>query len=177
MCRQGTCVFVCVFVTVSVFVGVKLWDSQNPGGPQRTSHCPCREGLLLTVFVLVRKVLSLSAQVRPVRPGPQSHQDWLPLHHAGQGQGRGCATCDGFRPGHEAQPIRLLPQLRELRGLLCEQQTQPDWTRKWSPSLFAWCWKLESPRGRERMGVQEGHGGCQAGDWSREGPFLQRLGA
>lgn len=125
---------------------------------------------MLTVLVLlVRKVLSLSAQVRPIRPGPQSHQDWLPLHHAGQGQGRCCATRDGFRPGHEAQPVRLLPQLRELCGLVREQQTQPDWTRKWTlpylPGAGSWNLPLEgkgwgfrrvTAGGRQVTGVRKG---------------------
>lgn len=75
------------------------------------------------------KVFSVSTQIWPVCSGPQSHQDWLPLHHASQSQG-GCGEAsDGDHARqHEAQPVRLLSQLHELRGLLCEQQAQPDRT-------------------------------------------------
>ena len=74
------------------------------------------------------KVFSVSTQIWPVCSGPQSHQDWLPLHHASQSQGRRGEASDGDHARqHEAQPVRLLSQLHELRGLR-EQQAQPDRT-------------------------------------------------
>lgn len=77
----------------------------------------------------------MSTQIWLVCSGPQSDQDRLPFHYTSQSQG-----CRGeARDGHhacqpEAQPVRLLPQLHELRGLLCEQQAQPDRTSK--PPFF-----------------------------------------
>lgn len=70
------------------------------------------------------QILSVPAQVRSVRSGPQGDADRLPVHHTDQGQ----ELPEDFHS--EEEPERLLHKLAQLRHFLNQRQTQPSRTGK-----------------------------------------------
>lgn len=70
------------------------------------------------------QILSVPAQVRSVRSGPQGDAYRLPVHHTDQGQ----ELPEEVHP--EEEPERLLHKLAQLRHFLNQRQTQPSRTGK-----------------------------------------------